>query len=361
MGTLEPFIEEILEAPPRPMGGLEIGRSREDLPIRGWRFGAGPAAVSLIAGCHADEPVGPELLRRLCCWLGGLPDGHPLLAAWRWSLVPHVNPDGERRNAAWSGATRPLTDHRGAPDRGFDLAAYLAGAVRELPGDDVEFGFPAAGGEPEGAGAESESDGPRPENRAVAGFLAEGAPYRLHASLHGMGFAPGVWFLLEEAWEERTVALRRVLAERAREMGYPLLDVDRRGEKGFRRIAEGFSTRPDSRAMRSFFDDRGDPATAALFRPSSMELVRSLGGDPLTVVSEMPLFLLALETRGGPPFRPGTEGGRRLRRWLDRQVAETGGDPGRMAGRGVRPMPIGDQMRLQLALVDQALVAVSGG
>ncbi|MFQ5349674.1 MAG: peptidase M14, partial [Thermoanaerobaculia bacterium] len=176
--------------------------------------------------------------------------------------------------------------------------------------------------------------------------------------LHGMGFAPGVWFLLEEAWEKRTEGLRRALAGRVRGMGYPLLDVDRRGEKGFRRIAPGFSTRPDSRAMRAFFEARGEPETGALFRPSSMELVRSLGGDPLTVVSELPLFLLAPQAEGGPPFRPGTAGGQELRRWLDRLVAEVGGDPYRLADRGVKPAPLGDQVRLQLALIGQSLRAV---
>ncbi len=348
MSGLEPFVEEILAAPPRPAGGLEIGRSREDRPIHGWRFGGGPVAVSLIAGCHADEPVGPDLLRRLCAWLGRLPASHRLLRLHRWSVVPHVNPDGELRNSEWSRATAPAADHRGRPDRGFDLVAYLGDAVREPPGDDVEFGFPRSAADV----------GARPENRAVAGFLAAGAPYRLHASLHGMGFAPGVWFLLEEAWEERTGALREALAQQAGSMGYPLLDIDRHGEKGFRRIGEGFSTRPDSRAMRTFFEARGEPETAALFRPSSMELVRSLGGDPLTVVSEMPLFLLAPEDAGGPPFVPGTAGGHDLKRWLGRQVAEVGGDPGSLAARGVRPMPIGDQMRLQLALIDRALAAV---
>ncbi len=350
-GPLAGAVEEILATPPRPVGGVEIGRSRGDRPIHAWRFGCGPLSVSLIAGCHADEPMGPEVLRRLCAWLSGLPAAHPLLAAYRWSVVPHVNPDGERRNAEWCRRTVPVPDHRGGADRGFELAAYLEQVVRELPGDDVEFGFPRG----------REDATARPETRAVAEFLAAGAPYRLHASLHGMGFAPGVWFLLEEAWEERTVELRRTLARRARSMGYPLLDVDRRGEKGFRRIAEGFSTRPDSRAMRAFFEARGEAETATLFRPSSMELARSLGGDPLTVVSEMPLFLLASAARGGPPFRPGTAGGRELRLWLDRLVAEVGGDPDRLADRGVRPMPLGDQMRLQLALIDQASRAVGGG
>ncbi|MCB1036733.1 MAG: peptidase, partial [Acidobacteria bacterium] len=81
--------------------------------------------------------------------------------------------------------------------------------------------------------------------------------------------------------------LRNKLTRTVSQMGFGLHDVDRKGEKGFHRIGPGFCTRPDSRAMAAFFIARGDAETAALFRPSSMELVRSLGGDPLTLVSEM--------------------------------------------------------------------------
>ena len=62
------------------------------------------------------------------------------------------------------------------------------------------------------------------------------------------------------------------------------------------RLAPGFSTRPDSRAMAAHFRAQGDEATAALFRPSSMEAIRALGGDALTLVSEMPLFVPAIRT-----------------------------------------------------------------
>ena len=104
--------------------------------------------------------------------------------------------------------------------------------------------------------------------------------------------------------------MRERLRRRVRELGYRLHDVDRGGEKGFHRIDEGFTTRPDSRAMAAHFEALGDPATAALFRPSSMEYVRSLGGDPLTLVSEMPLFLVppehyqSPEHGGGDVVRP---------------------------------------------------------
>lgn len=308
-------IDEILDsdAPPplRP-----IGRSREGRGILGAVLGSGPRRVSLIGGCHSDEPVGPAMLRRLASHLSSHPDPRHT-----WYIVPHVNPDGEARNAAWS--------EPGFQAGVFDLGLYLRHAMREKPGDDIEFGFPDL----------------RPENRAVADFLAAGAPFSLHGSFHSIAFAPGPWFLIEPAWIDRTAGLRDRLRERVRALGYGLFDVDRGGEKGFRRIDEGFSTRPDSRSMIAWFEERGDPETAAKFRPSSMEYVRSLGGDPFTFVSEMPLFLRPLpEGDTGRPDDP------IYRAWLER-VAFSGDDR-------VRGMPIRDQMRLQLAFLEEALQAV---
>ncbi|MEA2692106.1 MAG: hypothetical protein QOJ16_1493, partial [Acidobacteriota bacterium] len=130
-------IEAILAPPsPTPPPGRSIGRSREGREILAYRFGRGPLRLSLIAGCHADEPVGPAMLRRLAAFFAARPDD-PLLAAATWSIVPHVNPDGEERNRVWSEVTLSAVDCRGETDRVFDLAAYSRGAVRELPGDDM--------------------------------------------------------------------------------------------------------------------------------------------------------------------------------------------------------------------------------
>ncbi len=342
-------VEEILAAPagapPPGPPGRTLGRSREGRDIVGWRFGHGDLHVSLIGGCHADEPVGPAMLRRLVDWLADRPAGDPLLEAATWSIVPHVNPDGEARNAIWSETTRPAADHLGAPDRVYDLAPYLRHVVRERPGDDMEFGFPRGG----------DDAGARPENRAVAAFLAEAAPFHLHASFHSIGFATGPWFLIEPAWVERTGGLREALRARVRQMGYQLFDVDRGGEKGFRRVDEGFSTRPDALSMRAWFEARGDPETAALFRPSSMDYVRSLGGDPFTMVSEMPLFLRPLEE--GETGRPDDP---RFRAWHQRMAACRTPEELRAAAArgGVRGMPLRDQMRLQLAFLDEGLKMV---
>jgi hypothetical protein len=338
-------IEEILApGPPSvPPPGEVIGRSRAGREIAGYVLGRGDLHVSVIGGCHADEPVGPAMLRRLVAFLSSRPADDPLLARYTWYAVPHVNPDGEARNAAWSDVTLPTVDHLGEEDRAYDLALYLRHVVREKPGDDMEFGFPRS----------TNDAGARPENRAVAAFLAGGAPFVFHGSFHGMGFASGPWFLLEAAWIDRTGSLREALRRRVREMGYRPFDVDRGGEKGFRRIDEGFTTRPDSMAMRAWFEDRGDPATAALFRPSSMEYVRSLGSDPLTIVSEMPLFLRALEE--GETGRPDDP---RFRAFLDRVSGLPPEEVRAEAKRsGVRGMPLRDQMRLQLAFLGEALQA----
>jgi hypothetical protein len=175
-----------------------------------------------------------------------------------------------------------------------------------------------------------------------------------------MGFAPGPWFLIEAAWAERTAGLRKALRERVREMGYRPFDVDRGGEKGFHRIDEGFTTRPDSRAMAAHFEVLDDPATAALFRPSSMEYVRSLGGDPFTLVSEMPLFLYEPDRL---PISPtDTPGAIKLRSWLATAVADSSPAALRRKAEelGIRPMPLRDQMRLQLAFLSAGLrVAVA--
>ena len=125
--------------------------------------------------------------------------------------------------------------------------------------------------------------------------------------------------------------------KRVREMGYRLHDDARTGEKGFRRIERGFSTCPNSTAMREHFLARGEPETAGRFRPSSMEFMRALGGDPLTLVSEIPHFLWE------QPFDP----------------REASALASQRAAGAIRPMPIRDQMRLQIEFLNAGLAAVS--
>ncbi|MDX1546774.1 MAG: M14 family zinc carboxypeptidase [Rhodothermales bacterium] len=250
----------------------ELGRSEEGRPLYGVVLGTGPRTVSLIAGNHADEPVGPETLRAFVLGAPRRAALAPLLARYRFVVVPHTNPDGEVRNRAWM-------------VRWPDLGAFLRYADREPPGRDLEFGFPAM----------------RPENRAVAAFLRAHAPVALHMSLHGMAFAEGGMLLIERHWcGARTEPLRARFATTIQAAGLTLHDHNRRGEKGFFYIEPGFTTTPEGAAMRAHFLARGEPAMANRFHDSSMEFVRSLGGDPLCLVTELPLFVIPSATNRAP-------------------------------------------------------------
>ncbi len=324
--------------------GERLGHSRDGVPIRGFRFGRGPVAVSLLAGCHADEPVGPRLLRHLVGYLRTLAPDDPWLTEYAWWIVPHINPDGERRNSTWA------DDDADA----YDFGRYLLGSVRELPGDDIEFGFPRGDADHKA----------RPENRAVFDWWQTSEqPFALHASLHGTGFAAGPWFLIEPAWQDRYRALRDRCLGQVERMGYIAHDVERHGEKGFFRLERGFCTRPDSRLMTEHFEGLGDLDTAARFRPSSMETIRSFGGDPLTLVSEMPLFVTpGVGEDIGPPDPVGLRWKDQIGKWTAK-VLETGDTTAITklgATEGIIAMPVLDQMKLQWTSVRAGQALIKG-
>ncbi len=307
----------------------------------GYRLGHGSTKVSLLAGCHADEPVGPRLLDLLVRYLAHTDGADDLLNRFQWWIVPHINPDGAERNATWSDGV----------DDAFDPATYLHAAVRELPGDDIEFGFPR----------DRRDDGARPENRAVYDWWqSDASSFALHVSLHGMAVAGGPWFLVDAAWADRCGIVMDRCTSLAARMGYALHDVQRHGEKGFTRIARGFCTRPDSRAMAGFFIEQGDHDTARLFRPSSMETIRSFGGDALTMVSEMPLFVLPGVGECVDPVDPVADEWReRILSWKGRLAQGDESVAADVASSGIRPVPIDDQMRLQWEMIRAGIEQVS--
>ncbi len=253
----------------------ELGTSEEGRPLYGVALGTGSVTVSLIAGNHADEPVGPETLRAFV--LNGLARRRkmePWLRRFRFVIVPHTNPDGEARNQPWI-------------KQWPDPEAYLQHVVREPPGRDLEYGFPEM----------------RPENKHVSSLLREYGPFDLHASLHGMSAGEGAMLLINRPWTFRTQRLRDDFVAAAAAHDLPMHDHNRKGEKGFFWIEPGFQTTPRGDAMRAFFRAQGDRAMAQRFHDSSMEFVASLGGDPLALVTELPLFWLS-KAQAHPEHRP---------------------------------------------------------
>ncbi|MGI8905288.1 MAG: M14 family zinc carboxypeptidase [Candidatus Sumerlaeaceae bacterium] len=318
---------------------LMIGRSRAGREMVGLRIGSGPLHVSITAGAHSDEPVGPMTAIELAVWLAsGQPDARQFTRDFTFCICAQTNPDGSALNSRWF--ADPL-----------DPFNYFQNVVREAPGDDIEFGYPA-NGEP----------ALRPENQAVADFLRPHGPYLFHTSLHGMAFAEGAWFLICKEWSNRTQPLQQQLARLAKSHGFPLHDIERHGEKGFTRIAPGFCTTPTSTAMRTYFLERNDATTAAQFRPSSMEFVQSLGGDPLLMVSELPLFMIMDPAQRPPdvPLQRGATAYEHFREALPaaRAAAEHGNlAPAKelMEKYQLEPVPLHKQVTLQAQMILAAL------
>ena len=295
--------------------------------MQGAVIGTGARHATLIGGAHADEPVGPETLRLL---IAAATRPEPALAAvlrqWRLWVVPHVNPDGEHANRAWI-------------ERWPSVDEFLGHVVREPPGRDIEFGFPAM----------------RPENAALTAFLAGAAPVRLHASLHGMAFAEGAALLIERGWVTRTARLRQTFSAAAAACGVGLHDEDRGGAKGFHYLGAGFATTPTGAAMRVHFRAAGDHDTAALFHDSSMEQVaRSAPGSspPLCLVTEVPLFRVERRAGGSAALRA---------RLPDLTMRAQRGDAvtDELARFGVEPVDPRVAIRLQLRAIELGL-AVAG-
>lgn len=306
----------------------EIGTSEEGRPIAGVVLGAGPRTVSLIAGNHADEPVGPETLLALV--EAGCRDDGPLtpwLDRVRFVVVPHTNPDGAARNEPWMEA---WPDH----------AAYLQHADREPPGRDLEFGFPDM----------------RVENSAVANFLRAHGPFALHMSLHGMAASEGAMLLINRPWTFRTQPLRDAFRHAAHAAGLRMHDHNRKGEKGFFYIEPGFTTTPRGDAMRTFFQAQGDAAMAQRFHQSSMEFVMGLGGDPLCLVTELPLFLVRNDDP--TPGVPARYLALKERLPLAQQrLAQGQPIDDLMAPFDIQPLPLRPAMQLQLRALELGLEA----
>jgi hypothetical protein len=319
----------------------DIGSSREGRIIYGVTLGNGPRLVTLIAGAHADEPVGPETLRTLILeclanrdWLaedGGFTD---LFERFTFRIIPQINPDGEARNRSWI-------------EQWPSVEAYVGNRVREHPGDDIEFGYPVM----------------RPENRAASSFLFDYTPISLHMSLHGMGLSEGALLLIDRHRADSVQDLKSGWREAVAAAELRLHDHDRSGEKGFHYYGPGFWSTPEGTAMRQHFRERGDHATASLFFHSSMEWARMCGYDPsssrhpLCLVTELPLFVIDQEYEREPGVPAAYLELLRLLPEITERMrnGENGGaalEPFR-----IRPLPLGTAVRLHLRAIELGLLA----
>ncbi len=325
------ILKKLCQIQPESARFSTIGNSEEHRDIDAFILGKGPNHISILSGAHADEPAGSETIFHLLRFLlTKTAQNTAILQKYTFYFLPHINPDGEARNREWISQWP-------------QVEAYLQHAQRELPGRDLEFGYPDL----------------RMENNAVARFLKCHAPFRGHFSLHGMGFAEGCMLLIERSWIERTKKLRQDFIDITKQLGLPLHDHDRQGEKGFTHIAPGFTTTPESGAMQQFFLRQNDVETATKFRLSSMEFVRSLGGDPFCMVTELPLFIIDLTL---PEHRPGWPAAylkfRAAKAGLLQKVRAGASIAKELATFQIRHLPLPTAMFVQLKTIESALETI---
>jgi len=127
---VQPLLEKICQQNSSVSSHLKLGQSEEGRDIDAFVLGNGSTVVSLIAGAHSDEPVGPEMLRTFIFQtLKEKQQFSQLFSEYKFVIIPHINPDGEAKNQAWI-------------KKWPDPVTYLKHVFRELPGRDLEFGFP---------------------------------------------------------------------------------------------------------------------------------------------------------------------------------------------------------------------------
>jgi hypothetical protein len=317
-----------LELHSHHLRSLQYGVSREGRPLRAVLAGSGPQTAVLMAGAHADEPVGPETLRFLIQHLDQT-EPKTLFEEWTLLILPHINPDGETANHNWIQTWPDLTD-------------FLNHRQREQPGEDLEFGYPTM----------------RPENQAVSEFLKPYAPFDLQINLHGMAFSEGALLLIEPDWiqREEIQPLKDAFSNWAKEASLNLHDHDRHGEKGFVYGGPGFTTTPQGRAMRQYFLDQGDEKTASQFHLSSMEWIRDQGSDPFCLVSELPLWVVRSDQYESEPGTPHV-----YLKWKEKleelkEIAQQRAvTPADYPAFEIEPLPIPTAMEIQWKLIEKSL------
>ncbi len=245
----------------------QIGTSKQGRPVQALAIGDGTTVITIKGNAHADEPTGIITCIQLVRLLKDHPDWRPLLDRFRFCLVPTANPDGLARNQGWLSSS-------------FSLEQYFRHVYRDLPQNDVEFGYPSDAAEIEGV---------RPENVACARFFDACAPIASHISLHSMVFTGGAWFLLSGSEDPGFVEpVITFLTSACRDISLPLHDEDRGGQRGFARIAPGFHTIPTVEGMQTFFKQSGNTALTSQFRLNSMQYNMRFNDARYTAVSELP-------------------------------------------------------------------------
>lgn len=304
-----------------------IGFSEQKEPITGIIIGNGPSKISLLAGSHADEPVGPETLHVFIESVLSHPTQFKeILEQFTFFIIPHINPDGENKNWKW------ITLFP-------DLHALIKHRYRELPGRDIEFGYPDM----------------RPENYAASSWWKKHAPFDMHINLHGMSFSEGALLLIDRHSVNQTSDIRDEFQKYITSTGFGFHDHDRNGEKGFRKITKGISTTPESDKMKELFLKNGDQATASEFKKNSMEFLREFNKSLVSIVTEFPLYKLPSTAEESPGIPKNYITWQKLNPKLQHLIATGKATDGLISKVQFQHVPLKQNIMMQLKVIQLGL------
>ena len=108
----------------------EVGRSGKNRPIYTIKYGNGSLKVLVVAGPHADEPIGSLTAFSL---LMLLKSDHQELVGYdiEWNIVPCIDPDGAVLNEGWS-------------QKSFTFENFMRFSFKQNPADQAEYSFPVS-------------------------------------------------------------------------------------------------------------------------------------------------------------------------------------------------------------------------
>ena len=177
--TVEELDESTLELQkkyPEMVEVFEIGKSREERPIRCIKLGNGEKVGLMFACPHPNEPIGAMMLeyftQALCQDQAFLND-----LGYTWYIVKCVDPDGLKLNENWLKGP-------------FTVTNYIKNFFRPAGNVQVEWSFPMKY-------KEYNFNKPLPETVALMSLIEKIKPDFIY-SLHNAGFGGVFWYISRE-------------------------------------------------------------------------------------------------------------------------------------------------------------------
>ena len=237
------------------------GNGNSGIPIHHVRFNTGSIKVLVVAGPHADEPIGSATVYSLLKLLNS--NFHDLVSQdIEWNIVPCIDPDGAILNEGWS-------------QKPFSFENFVRHSFKQNPADQAEFSFPLNY-------KKLAFNKQTPESKTLKNIIEETQPdyyFSLHNSIAG-----GAYFLINKDVDSKYYPEIHKLAETYK---IPLKKKVIQDQYG-----KGINTSINSYPkVKDIYDHLSksldDPSKHLNWGNSSKDYLESIKKDAITFVAEL--------------------------------------------------------------------------